>query len=419
MRTRESIDFILFGLIFLILQLVPQIAPAQDLDNVTISGRVVDQNGAAVPGAMVEAVLVNTGFARTIVTDSDGRYLIIELEPGNYALRVSAKGFAQQERTELTLISGQNLQLEITLLPQGVTVDPVTVVATETPAVDTSRTVVGGTVTTAEIEALPVASRSVLDLIFTLPGVSEEALSTRDLAEDRNSNASGTPEESGTFSLSGGPAYSNNITIDGLDNNDDRAARERFQPSVEAVEEVQVITNQFSAEYGRASGGRINIRTRGGSNDYRGRLFYFHRNDILNANTSNNVARGLAKLPFQQHNPGFTLSGPLKLPIYDPDKRSFFFTAYEYDTILDSATIDTLVPIQQNPRFPLPPPTINDPVLIGPLRYAQGIAPYISTLSTPLKNHYFTTRIDHEYTDMHNASVLYQLGRQNNLRQFG
>src|SRR6185503_15714081 len=170
-----------------------------------------------------------------------------------------------------------------------------------------------------------VGTRSPLDLIFTLPGVSEEPLSTRDLAEDRNTTVSNTPEEAGTLSLSGGQASSNNITIDGLDNNDDRAARERFQPSIEAVEEVQVITNQFSAEYGRASGGRFNIRTKGGSNQYHWRLFYFHRNDIFNANTTNNVARALDKLPLKQHNPGFTFSGPLRLPIYDGRKRTFFF----------------------------------------------------------------------------------------------
>jgi len=198
---------------------------AQDLDNVTISGRVVDQNGGVVLGATVEAILVKTGAARTVVTDGDGRYLIIQLEPGIYNLRVSATGFALQERTELTLISGQNLQLEITLLLRSVTVDPVTVVAGETPAVDTTRTVVGGTVTTHEIESLPIASRSVLDLIFTLPGVSEEALSTRDLAEDRNTNPSSTPEESGTFSLSGGPDSLNKITIDGMYNTDDGASR--------------------------------------------------------------------------------------------------------------------------------------------------------------------------------------------------
>src|SRR6185503_15412884 len=141
--------------------------------------------------------------------------------------------------------------------------------------VDTKRTVVGATLTSRETELLPVNTRSALDLIFTLPGVTEEPLSTRDLAEDRNTNPANTPEEAGTFSLAGAPAYSNNLTIDGMDNNDDRAARERFQPPLESVEEVQVITNQFSAEYGRASGGRVNLRTRSGSSEFRGRALYF------------------------------------------------------------------------------------------------------------------------------------------------
>ena len=397
----------------------PETVSAQDLDNITITGRVLDQNGAIIPGATVETVLVNTGATRTTVTDDEGRYRIIQLEPGVYNLRALSTGFALLEKRELRLIAGKNVQLDFTLVPQGVTVDPVVVTAADTPAVDTTRTVVGGTVTTHEVESLPVATRSPLDLIFTLPGVSEEALSTRDLAEDRNASAANTPEEAGTFSLSGGPAYSNNITIDGLDNNDDRAARERFQPSIEAVEEVQIITNQFSAEYGRASGGRINIRTRGGSNNYRGRAFYFFRNDFFNANTSNNKARGFPRLPLEEHDPGFTFSGPVRLPLYDGRKKTYFFTAYEYNTVLDSATIDTLVPIRQNPLFPLPGPTVTEPALIGPLRFNAGIAPFISSVSTPVKNHTLTTRIDNKFSDLHNGSVLYQLGRQNNLRQFG
>jgi hypothetical protein len=392
---------------------------AQDLDNVTITGRVVDQNGAIIPGTTIEAVLVKTAATRTTVTDDDGRYRIIQLEPGDYILRASFTGFATQEKKDLSFIAGKNVQLDFTLVPQGVNVDPVIVTAEDAPAIDTTRTVVGGTVTTHEVESLPVNSRSPLDLIFTLPGVSEEALSTRDLAEDRNTSPANTPEEAGTFSLSGGPAYSNNITIDGLDNNDDRAARERFQPSIEAVQEVQVITNQFSAEYGRASGGRINIRTRGGSNQYHARAFYFFRDDFFNGNTSNNKARGLPRLPLTEHDPGITFSGPLRVPFYDGRKKTFFFSAYEYNTILDSATIDTLVPIKQNPLFAIPPPTVTDPAVIGPLRVAAGIAPFIAGVSTPVKNHTLTTRIDHKFSDLHNGSVLYQLGRQNNLRQFG
>ncbi|HUS10212.1 MAG TPA: carboxypeptidase regulatory-like domain-containing protein [Pyrinomonadaceae bacterium] len=413
------ITSILFPALLLLNGGVIEQVSAQDLDNVTITGRVLDQNGAIIPGATIQAVLVKTTATRTTVADDEGRYRISQLEPGRYNLRASSTGFATQETKDLTFIAGKNVQLDLTLVPQGVTVDPVTITADDTAAVDTTRTVVGGTVNTHEVESLPVNSRSPLDLIFTLPGVSEEALSTRDLAEDRNTSVANTPEEAGTFSLAGGPAYSNNITIDGLDNNDDRAARERFQPSLEAVEEVQIITNQFSAEYGRASGGRINIRTRGGSNKYRGRAFYFFRNDFFNANTSNNKARGLPRLPLEEHNPGFTFSGPVRLPLYDGRNKTFFFTAYEYDTIFDSATIDTLVPIQQNPLFPIPAPTVTDPILIGTLRLNAGIAPFIAGVSTPVKNHTLTTRIDHKFSDLHNGSVLYQLGRQNNLRQFG
>ena len=400
----------------------PSAVSAQDLDQVTISGRVTDQNGAIIPGANVTAILVKTGAERSVVANDDGRYRLIELEPGEYTLRISSPGFATEEKTNLATVSGQNIQLDLVLRPADITAAQVVVDEAEPPPIDTTRTVVGGTVTTEEVEELPNSSRSPLDLIFTLGGVTEEPLSTRDLAEDRSTSTSNTPEEAGTFALAGGPAYSNNITIDGLDNNDDRAARERFQPSIEAVAEVQVITNQFSAEYGRASGGRINVRTRGGSNRYRGRLFDFYRNDIFNANTSNNKARGLTRLPFEEHNPGFTFSGPVRLPLYDGRKRTFFFSAYEYDTILDSASIDTLVPVLQNPAFPIPAPTtlggrrIED-TSTGIL--AAEIAPFIENVNTPVKNHTFTTRIDHKFSELHNGSFLYQMGRQNNLRQFG
>jgi hypothetical protein len=250
----------------------------QDLDTVTIYGTVVDQNGAAIPGAEIQVL------TRRTTTDDRGRYRLIQLEPGSYSIRVSASGFAPQETTNIVAVSGQSIGFDVTLLPSSLVVEPVVVTTAEAPIVDTKRTVVGATLTSRETDLLPLPSRSVLDLIFTLPGITEEPLSTRDLAEDRNANHASTPEESGVFSLAGAPAYSNNLTIDGLDNNDDRAARERFQPSLEAVAEVQVITNQFSAEYGRASGGRVNLRTRSGSQEFRGSAFHFFRDEALDAN---------------------------------------------------------------------------------------------------------------------------------------
>jgi len=390
---------------------------AQDLDDVTVSGRVIDQNGAVIPGASVKAKHIATGKERSVVADAEGNYRIVELEPGIYELVASFKNFQDTTVKDLTTIAAQNVQLDITLYPQGVNAATTVEVGDDPPPVDTTRTVVGGTITQRELEDLPVNTRSPLDLVLTLGGVTEEALSNRDLAEDKGargqSGPSRTPEEAGLFGLSGGAAYSNNITIDGLDNNDDRAATFRFQPSIEAVEEVQVITNQFSAEYGRASGGRINLRTRGGSKRYSGRAFYFFRDESLNANTWKNNQRGIARPALQNNNPGFTFGGPIPLGYFK--NRTFFFTAYEYDNIIEDTVIDTYVPVVQNSTFPLPQPTqpgatFNDN---GAL-----IAPFVQGVSTPLRNHIFTTRIDHNFGERHNMTFNLQLGRRRDFRQF-
>src|ERR1051326_1868980 len=395
---------------------------AQDLDNVTISGRITDQNGAVIPGATVTARLVRTNLERNAVTEGDGRYKLIQLAPGVYNVKASFTNFAIEEKTNLATAAGQNVQLDFTLKPATVSAETIVISTADAAQVDTSRTVAGGTITTQEIESLPINTRSPIDLIFTLGGVSEEPLSARNLAEDRTSSRS-PPEEAGNFSLSGGPAYSNNITIDGLDNNDDRGARERFTPSMEAVEEVQLIRNQFAAEYGRASGGRLNLRTRSGSNGWRGRVFYFFRDESLDANTWKNNSLGLNRLPLQEHDSGFTVSGPVIIPkLYNGKNRTFFFIAYEYDTVLDSTLIDTLVPVQPNSRFALPPPTSLTNQRIenasAPALNAL-VAPFIAPVSTPARNHNFTARVDHKFTEMHNGQALYQLGRFKNLRQFG
>ena len=269
----------LLTLLLLILSSSPH---AQDLDRVTVSGRVVDQNEAVIPGAQVTATLTSTGLKRTATSGDDGIFKLIQLAPGTYTIRVELNGFAPQEISNIATASSQTLTLNFTLIPAEIKVEPVVITSADVPLIDTKKTIVGTTLNSRETEKLPLTTRSPFDIIFTLPGVTEEPLSTRDLAEDRNTNPSNTPEEAGTFALAGSPAYSNNLTIDGMDNNDDRAARERFQPPLESVEEVQVITNQFSAEYGRASGGRVNVRTRSGSKTFRGSGVYFFRDESLN-----------------------------------------------------------------------------------------------------------------------------------------
>ncbi len=391
---------------------------AQDLDNVTISGKVADSNNAPIVGASVTATLVSTNVERTVVTDDEGRFRIVELQPGLYKVRASQTGFGTNEKFDLETIAGQNVQLDFALAPGNVVVEQtVTIGDDDAPVVDTTRTVVGGTVTEREVEELPNNTRDPLDLVFTLGGVTEEPLSTRDLSGDRGTRGSfaqgNTPEEAGTFALSGGAAYSNNITLDGLDNNDDRSAGFRFQPSIESVAEVQVITNQFSAEYGRASGGRVNIRTRNGSNRFRGRAFMFFRDNNLNANTWNNNRRGIERAPFTNYDPGVTFSGPIV------KNKLFFFSAYEFDKIQEDTIIDVFVPVNNTSRLTLPAPTNPTQTYVSNTgTNFVLLAPYIQPVDTPSKKHIFSTRVDWNLNQANNFTFGYQMGRSNDLRQF-
>ena len=417
---------VIFVLCLAILAFAP-IASAQSLDTVTISGRVTDPNNAPIVGATVTATLVTTGVERTVITDEDGRFRVIELQPGLYKVRTSSTGFGTKEKIDLETIAGQNVQLDFSLAPGDVRAEQTVTIEDDTTTVDTTRTVVGGTITEREIDELPVNSRNALDLVLTLGGTSEEALSVRDLAEDRNQNPNTPPLEQGNFSLSGGASYSNNITIDGLDNNDDRSSLDRFQPPIDSIAEVQVITNQFSSEYGRASGGRINLRTRAGTNKFRGRAFMYFRDDNLNANSYYNNSRGFARLPFTEYNPGFTISGPLIIPfgegksIYNGRNRTFFSAAYEYGNVQDTTLIDTFVPLDSNPRFVLPASTggtLSCDVAIAPgsVCTAGLIAPYQFTIDTPNLRHSLVSRVDHKLTENNDFTVGLQYGTKNNKR---
>ncbi len=400
------------------------LAAAQDLDDVTVSGKITDSNNLPIVGAAVTATHMQSNAERTVTSNADG-YRFIELRPGMYKIRANAAGFGMRETVGMEMLSGQNLRLDFRLSPAEVTAaTSVPLTDDDIPDVDTTRIIVGGTLSQREIEELPNNTRNPLDLVLTLGGTSEEQLSTSGLAEDRFQSPPTAPLEQGNFSLSGGVAYSNNLTIDGLDNNDDRSSRDRFRPSLEAIEEVQVISNQFSSEYGRASGGRINLRTRAGSNHFRGRVFMFFRDDNLNANSWYNNSRtpAVGRPPLTEYNPGFTLGGPVRLPFYNGRNRTFFSVAYEHNNLLDTTFIDTWVPVGVNPHFSLPapttatcPPTVpscND----SSSSPAAPILPYQATLSTPNINHSFTARVDHHFSKANNFTFGLQFGRRHNQR---
>lgn len=403
------------------------ILTAQDLDDVTIAGMVTDSNGLAVVGATITATSVETGESRTTVTNDGGRYQFLKLKPGTYKIKAANSGFGAQETPGIPTVSAQNVQKDFKLAPASVTAEQiVTVTDDDGPVIDPTRTIVGGTITGREIEEIPNNTRNALELVLTLGGTSEEQLSTSGLADDRGADSRTAPLEQGNFAISGGTAYSNNITIDGLDNNDDRSSRDRFQPSLESIAEIQVISNQFSSEYGRASGGRVNIRTRAGGNKFRGRAFGFFRDESLNANSWYNNSRNIHRPALQEINPGFTASGPIILPYYNGRQRTFFSVAYEYNNLADTTQIDAYVPIVPNPHYSMPPPTGStlscDAPNLPPAPCAAGVgtlSPYNKFFDTPNTSHILTARIDHRLFTNNELTIGFQFGRKNNKRTTG
>src|SRR5262247_4645858 len=399
------------------------IKSVDDLDHVNFEGVVVDPNSNVIADARVFVRRTDVGAERSTKTNREGRYRFSTLSPGDYELRAEATGFQTARYEKINAVAGATIRHDFKLGPAAVEAQ-ITIAATANPPlVDTARTVVGGTVTKEQIDKLPTESRNPLDLIFTLPGVAQPALSVRDLAEgDAQDDFNSTPEEAGVFSLTGGAPFSNNITIEGLDNNDDRGARERINLSTHAVEEVQVITNQFSAEYGRASGGRVNLRLRGGSNEIHGQAFYYFRDESLNANSYRRNAdptRGF-RAPFQNHNPAASLGGPII------KNRIFIFGAYEYDNVYDRAEIMALASVDANPVFSLPKPNGANLGATGRNKTGQTVAVnggaavglYDQTVTTPRAAHTLQSRVDFRLGEKHDAFALFTLARNHDERGF-
>jgi hypothetical protein len=402
----------------------PFASRVDDLDHLTIEGKITDPSGAAIAGAQVIARQEATSLHRTAIADASGSYRLGALSPGKYLISAEAVGFRTSIAEGVAGQAGMTIRRDFRLPLNELTAQlTITAHNADLSTVDSTRTVVGATLDRREIDTLPIESRNPLDLLFTLPGVAPPALSTNELAEGEVSDRyRSTPEETGVFALHGGTPFSNNLTIEGFDNNDDRAARERFIPSPEAVEEVQVIANQFSAEYGRASGGRVNLQLRGGTNDYHGRGFHYFRDARLNANSFHRNAdpqRGF-RLPFTEHNPGGGFGGPLR-----PD-QIFFFVTGEHNRVSDHAEIAALLPLGTNDAFPLPKPNGANlghqgtdrngrPLLVNG---GTDVGLYDLRLSTPKNAQTWQSRVDLNLGEKHRAFTLATFARQRDARGF-
>ena len=274
-------------------------APAWAQQGTTeVRGRVLDAQGAVLPGVTIVARNQATGMFRQTVSGADGTYLITAIPPGTYELTATLQGFNTFVRPDLRLEIGRTATIDVTLQVGSIT-EEVTVTA-ESPIVDTTSKEVGGNITARELVELPSVNRNFVGFVGLLPGI-VPSISTESFGSD-------------SVTVNGQDPRNNNYTLDGANNNDDvigqRAGTQARTP-IEAVQEFQVITNQFDAQYGRTAGAIINAVTKQGTNRWRGSAFGFFKDAGMTARDYFAEKNDLDKPDTREQQFGGTIGGPV------------------------------------------------------------------------------------------------------------
>ena len=266
----------------------------------SIDGVVVDGSGGVIPGVTVVVTHQPTGVSREVVTDAQGVFRAPLLAVGPYTVKAGLSGFKSFEQKDVTLTVGQTLNTRIELVPSNVA-ESVTV-SGASPVIETTRSQVSSTVGEVAVANLPVNGRNFIDFALLTPGV------TRDV-------------RTGDISFAGQRGTLNSLVVDGADNNNTffgqslgrtGSGRAPYQFSQDAVQEFQVNTNAYSAEYGRAGGAVINVVTKSGTNAPHGSVFEFFRDKKLNANDAINVLNNRVKSPYHYNQFGASYGGPIQ-----------------------------------------------------------------------------------------------------------
>lgn len=286
--------------------------PAQEVTG-SIRGVVVDASGALVPSARVTATQVETGLARTAISNRQGAYLLVLLPVGHYRLEATARGFRRfiQEGITLSVNESANLPIHLTI---GSATQRVQVRA-NAALIETTDTTMGKTVGEREILDLPLNGRNFSQLGLLQPGV---VPITPGLAE-----AGGSLRDGQAYSVNGQRPESNNFLIDGASNFNGVDGGFVLKPPIDAIAEFKILTHTASAEFGSAAGSTTNIVTRSGSNQLHGTLWEFLRDDKLDAANFFENADGFQKSEYRQNQFGGTAGGPIH------KDKTFFFGYFE------------------------------------------------------------------------------------------
>jgi len=288
--------------------------PQAQISSGDVKGTVTDVTNAVIPGAQVTITNIDTGVSRTTTTDGTGNFRFLVLPPANYELKIEHAGFAIYTRRQIQVTVGQTVIADEQLGPASIQQE--VVVQEAVSPVEPEKTQQSETLTQNQIDNLPINERNFLNFSLLTPGVTDSTgLVTFTLPQTASSG----------LSFAGQSGRSNSVTIDGVDNNDDAVAGVRSTMSQEAVQEFQINRSNYSAEFGRASGGVINIVSKSGTNNFHCDVFGFFRDQSLDARNPFAFGAGGASIrpPYSRQQAGFTVGGPLK------KDKSFFFLSYE------------------------------------------------------------------------------------------
>ena len=299
--------------------------------NGTILGIVQDQQGGAIGKAEVTARSLDTGVIRKTASEDNGEYRITSVPAGSYEISITAPGFKTDVRSGIAVTVGADVSVNFNLTVGAV--NEKVEVSAEAPQVDTSGSAMGGFVNSATIRELPLNGRDWLQLALLQPGA---MISSGEFQTDTSRAQRGNGL---AISISGGRPTENVFRIDGLVVNDHAnsgpGSSLHVNMGVDAIREFSVLTNNYSAEFGRGASGVINAITKSGTNDFHGSAYYFHRNSVLDAR---NFFDGAIIAPFHRHQYGGAIGGRIK------KDKTFFFSNYEALTEMkgQSAATDTL-----------------------------------------------------------------------------
>ena len=373
--------------VLLVVALLASVSPAfAQITSATISGTVKDQTQAVLPGVDIVVKHVDTGFERSVVTDSSGHFTIAGLPRGTYEMRGSLQGFATViERVTLAVaqVAGLNLTMKLT----G-TEESITVVGTAA-LVDTRSSAMSAIVTEKTISELPLNGRNYIDLALLQPGVNSflEKDSTASSNRGTKLNVNGMSFRSNSYLLDGANmrGYAGTATVS--------AAETTL--GVETIQEFRVVTNAYSADYGRAMGGVLSVVTKGGTNSIHGSGFGFFRNSAMDER--NYFDRGENPPPFTRNQFGASFGGPLQ------KNRLFFFGGIERLQEDLGITTTTFVPsnaARSGALFPINPSI--QPYLrlfpapnAGETSAAQGIGIYTYEINQPTRENFYQGRFDY------------------------